>query len=288
MIQQKNSFFSISGHLKFIEHLLSGSFSSEVNKVRKKQTQIFKVLPLYLDRFIELLKFYPLSIKEFIKISKEHDFPNTDYFKNKFIETFGPSDPAHLLDSYRKLDKHYVLRLVLAYHRLDFIDSYLDFIFSYFSSRKLRVLDYGCGVSDIGLYFAKLGHGVTIIDLATPRFDFTKKRFEVRGLDFQSIDIQGTERLPTINEKFDLVVATEVLEHYRHPTELVNLFHCILEKDGLLLNSLGLEFSRESGADHLEESLREGDTEDYKKNYFSKFKLIEVPSAEPWLFVKVN
>lgn len=288
MIQKKNSFFSISGHINFVKHLFSVGFICRVNKSRKKQTQIFKALPLYLDRFIELIRFYPLSIKEFIKVCKEYDLPNTDYFKDKFIKNFGLSDPGHLFDSYKNLDKHYALRLMLTYHRLDFIENYLDFISTYFHNKKINVLDYGCGISDIGLYFVKMGHSVTIVDLATPKFEFTKKRFIIRGLNFQSIDIKDTESLPVIDKKFDLIIATEILEHYRYPIKLTDLLHSVLKKEGLLLNSLGLEFSRESGADHLEESLREGNSITYKKNYFSKFKLIEIPGTEPWLFAKIG
>lgn len=272
--------------INFLRHILFDGYNSRINREHKKLTQFYSFLPLYLDRLIETLRFYPIDMFEFLKISLNYGLPNGDKFKDKFIKTFGPSDPKNLLDSYRELDKHYALRLMLTYHRIDFIEPYLKLINKYFLKRKLRILDYGCGVSDIGLYFAKTGHDVTLVDIDTPKFMFTKIRFKKRSLPFSEVTLKSTESLPKFNGKFDLIIATEILEHYRYPIKLVNLFHRSLKNGGLLLNSLGLDFARENGADHLDESLFEGNSPEYKHNYQTKFRLITIPRADPWLFMK--
>lgn len=285
-MKNRNSFFTISGHIKFLKHLLIYKYPSKKNRAYIKSTQLYRFLPLYPDRLLELVLLYPITLKQLMKIFSKYDFPSTDYFKEKFIKDFGPSSPEHLFNSYKELDVHYTMRLMMAYHRVDFIEPYVDYILKYFNKKKIRVLDYGAGVSDIGIFLAAKGCEVTIVDLGTQKIQFTQKRFRKRGLCCKIIKVTDTESLPEIKDSFDIIIATEIIEHFRYPTKLVDFFHFLLNENGLLLNNMGPEFERERGADHLDESLDEGNTKAYWANYWKKFKLIKVKNAHPWLFQK--
>jgi 2-polyprenyl-3-methyl-5-hydroxy-6-metoxy-1,4-benzoquinol methylase len=280
-----NTAKTIRGYFCFARHLLH---NPKDNPKEKNKIQLIRHLPHYLDRLIEVLRLYPLSIKIFIKICSNNDFPDTAFFKEKFISEFGDTDPATLYQSYKAKDDLYTLRLMLTYNRIDFIHPYFEQIKKLVKSEKPSALDYGAGVSDIGLYLAAKGWEVTVTELDTRKAEFIKKRFEKRGFNLNLIKMNNTEDIPEINKQFDLIIATEILEHYRRPTELIIFFYEHLRPAGLLINSLGNGFEREKGGDHLDESLKEGNSIEYKKNFEEKFKQIEVKEQKNWLFQQIG
>lgn len=281
MVEKKTKF--AVGLLEFTGYLLQ---SQSDTSGEKKESQIKKWLPFYLDRFLEVLKYYPLSPRKFLALVNEYDFPTTEYYKEKFTEKFTAVDPSGLYTSYADQDLVYTLRLMLGYTRIDYVLPYWNEIKKRISPESSSLLDYGGGVSDVGLFMAQKGAKVTIVELDTPKAHFTRKRFEARGYSCNLIASQDTETLPTIETKFDLIVATEILEHFRYPTAMISYFYDHLNPHGLLLNSMGTSFERETGGDHLDESLAEGNSKAYKENYEHKFKLIDVDHDHTWLFEK--
>lgn len=272
--------------IKFIRYLCFTKFASPSEKKEIMNSRLKKYLPVYLDRLAECLSYYPMTFSEFVSISKKYNFPNTDKYKEFFTGTFGPITQEALLNSYRRQDKLYVLRLMLAYHRFSFIDRYTAYIGEYFKNydRTPSVLDYGCGVADVGLYFAQMGFKVTLVDLDTPRAQFACGRFKRRGLNCDLITLNSTEVLPDIEDKFDLIIATEILEHFRYPTKMISFFYEHLQDGGLLFNSMGRTFERDRIGDHLSESLDEGNSIEYKSNFQKKFEPLSVGSDLDWLF----
>lgn len=79
----------------------------------------------------------------------------------------------------------------------------------------LRVLDFGCGVSDYGIFFARLGATVSIFDSSEAAIKFASWRFEQEKLPF-SLDLSG---------EFDLVIFGEVLEHLDSPLSSLEMFN---------------------------------------------------------------
>ena len=270
----KNTAKTFIGKIGFIKYLFRRPTNDKTFFCEYRKSQINKLLPFYLDRFLEFLKLYPLSLKQFKDLVYEYDFPNTDYYKWVFTEKFKDTSEAGLFKSYKIQDVVYTLRLMLGYTRLDFILPYYRYIFQEFGNNKLKILDYGGGVSDIGLYFALLGHDVTLVELNTVKPFFAKKRFIERGRNLKLILVDSTEIIPDLDNNYDIIIATEILEHFRKPLKLINTFFGHLNDNGLLLNSLGCEFERERGGDHLDEAFEEGNSLEYKNNYNSKFKLI--------------
>jgi len=270
----KNTAKTFTGQINFIKYLLRKPTDDKFSFCEYKNSQINKFLPFYLDRFLEFLKLYPLSLRQLKDLVCEYDFPNTDYYKVIFTEKFKDTSERGLFRSYQIQDVVYTLRLMLGYTRLDFILPYSKHIFLEFGNRKLKILDYGGGVSDIGLYFALLGHEVTLVELNTKKPYFAKKRFEARGKSLNLKLVDSTEIIPNLDDNYDIIIATEILEHFRKPLKLIDTFYSHLKNGGFLLNSLGCEFERERGGDHLDEAFEEGNSVEYKSNYNSKFKLV--------------
>jgi len=253
----------------------------EKNILLKKQTQRFPFLPHYIERLIELIKLYPMSWKELKGIISKFGYPTSENYKYRFNEVFTEVDPKNLFNSYKEQDPVYVARLMLTYNRIDFIQPYLDII----KEKNIKsVLDYGCGVSDIGILLSqKYKKSVDLVDLNLPKIRLAQKRFNWRGLDTNIYLVDDTEKLADINKKYDLIIATEIIEHFRDPLEMINWFYSHLNKDGLLLLSIGRNFVRETGGDHLYESFEEGNSEKFKDNFDKKF--VEYKRMET-LFIK--
>ncbi len=76
----------------------------------------------------------------------------------------------------------------------------------------LRILDIGCGGGILAEPLARLGGSVTGIDPAEENIEVAKLHAEQSGL---SIDYRATtaEALADAGEKFDIVIASEVVEH---------------------------------------------------------------------------
>lgn len=91
-----------------------------------------------------------------------------------------------------------------------------------------RVLDYGCGIGDISIYLAEKGCNVTAVDLVSKdgldnpckTFHFAQWRSAMRMLNTPSPrgeDGKIKFRFDPNVEKFDVVLAIDVLEHVHFP-----------------------------------------------------------------------
>lgn len=253
----------------FILRMLFGLvLFDEENILIKKSTQRFKFLPHYIERLLELIRLYPLSPRRFVNIIRRFGYPTSEEYKLNFNKVFTKVGKDDLFNSYKDQDDIYVLRLMSTYNRVDFIVPYIEFI----RTKKVKTaLDYGCGVSDIGILLSNMGVHVDLVDLDLPKLEFATERFKWRRLKVKSFPIHDTETVPNISNKYDLIIATEVIEHVRYPIRLINWFYDHLNNDGLLLLSIGRNFDRERGGDHLDEAFSEGRSPEYLKNFDEKF-----------------
>ena len=75
-----------------------------------------------------------------------------------------------------------------------------------------KVLDFGCGVADYGIYFARLGAFVRLLDIDVDALNFAIHRFKLEHLSFGITDtITG----------YDLVIFGEVLDHLENPYDAI-------------------------------------------------------------------
>lgn len=84
-------------------------------------------------------------------------------------------------------------------------------------------LDFGAGVGSGGILFARHGLEVTLADISSPMLDFSRWRFQLRGLSGHFVDLK-TSTLPS--RAYDIVAAMDVFEHLVDPTQTVaDLWH---------------------------------------------------------------
>jgi mycofactocin glycosyltransferase len=92
-------------------------------------------------------------------------------------------------------------------------------------------LDFGAGVGSGGILCARHGLEVTLADISTPMLDFSRWRFEQRGLPAHFVDLK-TDSLPPCT--YDMVAAMDVFEHLVEPAQTVETIRCSLQAGGFL------------------------------------------------------
>jgi hypothetical protein len=92
--------------------------------------------------------------------------------------------------------------------------------------KNLSVLDFGCLVSDYGMYFARLGAKVAIYDKRESALKFARFRFAAEKLGVKSFPI--TTAYKPMAKGRDLVIFGEVLEHMDNPLEVLQA--CVAHK----------------------------------------------------------
>jgi SAM-dependent methyltransferase len=96
---------------------------------------------------------------------------------------------------------------------------------------SLKILEVGCGLGYTSYAMAKAGHKVTGIDISSNDIKYAKENFEDPNLEYicSSLESYAT------NQKFDLIVSTEVFEHTPNPMEFIKILKSFLKDDGKIL-----------------------------------------------------
>lgn len=97
---------------------------------------------------------------------------------------------------------------------------------------KLKILDIGCGVGTLSLYFASKGNDVKGIDISERAIKIAnnaKKVTKMKNVAFSS------ELLSKGKHEYDLAICSEVIEHVPDDSALLKDIYSNLKKDGALL-----------------------------------------------------
>lgn len=100
------------------------------------------------------------------------------------------------------------------------------------SGQPLRILDIGCGTGLNAANLTRLGHKIIGVDLSSVAVD----QFRRRGFEGFIADIEAGP-LPFPNNEFDLVYASEVIEHCADTAAFLKELRRLLKPDGVLLLS---------------------------------------------------
>ena len=93
---------------------------------------------------------------------------------------------------------------------------------------NLKILDFGCGVGINTKMLSNFGN-VTCFDQSTEAIKYLKKKFN----NSEKISIEDS--LENCNGLFDLIIASEVLEHIEDDEKEIKKLHKLLKPDGLFL-----------------------------------------------------
>ena len=178
----------------------------------------------------------------------------------------------------------------------------LDKIYSMISkycNEQDKVLDFGGGSGVFGYGLSKYFEEVDIVDLDTSDAKNIKKYFNLKNVSIYEEDMANFS--PKL--QYDLVVATDVLEHFQYTQLPLDFINRILKKDGFLAITLPTEnwlyelgrkiVNKQKPADHYHSSttiinflIRNG----YKplKRHYAPSYIVPIPLFEAIIFQKCH
>lgn len=204
--------------------------------------------------------------------------------QNKFEEQ-DLNNNTKLFDALIKLAPLYSLRLMecpdlLVLQRLLKLVRVLEK-----KNTPLKILEYGCGSADASILLAKRGHKPTICDIEGGNLAAAQKRFKQRFLEVKSAGVNQKYPVFPINDKFDIIIATEVLEHIRKPIKLLELIYKSLNNDGMVMFGSFPFNETDDRGDHLEEAVsKRFDLLSWINIHFNRFSDINAGNV----FIKKN
>lgn len=191
------------------------------------------------------------ELAEFFGADQSYEVQEGDYDQ----DLSGHDDQA-LFDYLEQTALRGLTRNLLRSGRLKEATALLPLLTEIFAGRaaaEVRVLDFGCGVSDHGLALASFGYRVTIADIPA-KIRFAAQRYRRRGLPVETIEMRPDNwKRPEFGPQ-DAILAGEVLEHLRYPIENVASFQASLPVGGLLWVSSYPYKEKRRGGTHLDEA----------------------------------
>ena len=98
--------------------------------------------------------------------------------------------------------------------------------------KNKKILDIGCSGGEFGVYLRKRGAHVTGVDISSKFINEAKKNLDKA----HKVDLNDG-KLPFKNNQFDLVIASEVLEHLFRPNRIIKESKRVIKKGGKIVFS---------------------------------------------------
>jgi len=160
--------------------------------------------------------------QEFMQQRKEHDIPDAEW--------------------YRLFPMERVCRQVWFNTANEDKKRMTEFILSSAESvpKKLKVLDFGCGIGIPAFTLAEKGHDVTAMDIqGTGTLEFLKWRLAKHKVTAKVLESMGGS--PELNgEKYDAIVAMDSLEHISEWRQALRELARCLKPNGILFSNNGI------------------------------------------------
>lgn len=99
------------------------------------------------------------------------------------------------------------------------------------------VLDVGCGGGLLAEPLCRLGAEMTAIDASQGAIDAAKAHATTQGLSisYQNIPIEKLAKNPAMQAKFDLIYASEVIEHVNNRHQFLQSMRLLLKAEGVII-----------------------------------------------------
>ena len=152
----------------------------------------------------------------------EHEIQQFSKDSSHWWDENGPFAPLHRLNPVRL---SYIKAQICAHYDRD-ADA-LDAL------KGLDILDVGCGGGLVCEPLARLGANATGADADTQAIDVAKAHAKDSGLVIEYV----SEPAESIEKKFDVVLALEIIEHVKNPAEFVESISNLVKPSGLVIFS---------------------------------------------------
>lgn len=102
----------------------------------------------------------------------------------------------------------------------------------------LKILDVGCGPGSDVDFLLKAGNEVHGLDISDEALYYAQNR----GIIPHKINLSQSSHFPFSNSSFDLVIATDILEHLFFPKQTLEEINRVLKQNGILVASVPNHF----------------------------------------------
>ena len=129
--------------------------------------------------------------------------------------------------------KKYNIEEVMYYYR--FFQGWIKFLDKFLPLKVgegKKVLEVGCGIGAFAKILNERGFEVNATDISA--YIIKKAKKNLPEIDFQKLDI---EKKTKVKNKYDYILAFEVLEHLKNPTKAIENCYKMLKKVGILVFS---------------------------------------------------
>ncbi|MGB2762528.1 MAG: methyltransferase domain-containing protein [Minisyncoccales bacterium] len=134
------------------------------------------------------------------------------------------------------------------------------------------ILDYGGGIGDLCLEFAKRGLNITYADIYGRTFEFAEWLFRKRGYEIETINLTKE----SLSKNYDTILCIDVIEHVSDPQKLLKDLTCHLNNNGkLIITNLNIQEIKYPM--HFKIGFN-------AENYLNSLGLFR--TKEPWLWLK--
>lgn len=102
--------------------------------------------------------------------------------------------------------------------------------------KRGKILDIGCGAGTMSFYLANKGHNILGIDISSKAIKecaASNRELHFKNIKFAQVDFP--KELP--NEKFDVVIFTEVIEHLENGQNALVSIYKLLKPNGIMILS---------------------------------------------------
>lgn len=113
-------------------------------------------------------------------------------------------------------------------------------------TNNMSILDIGCGNGNISFPLAALGFKVIALDINSDIICALKLKTKTLGLnniDFIETDVNDLSKIK--NEKFDIIIMSEILEHLNDPQKTLQDAKLLLNQNGIIIVTIPNKFSLE-------------------------------------------
>lgn len=144
-------------------------------------------------------------------------------------------DPVKLYDNFHRFSskqKRAIDKNNFTYKKI------IDLISPYIKKSSV-VLDYGCGVGTLDLYFGSKCKKIVGIDISNRAIQIAKSTLRNINIKDTNIQFQTLERFKKENNynKYDVIICSEVIEHVPDDTQLISDLYSYCKKGSVLFLS---------------------------------------------------